>query len=117
MQAVSSKFDDLIQAEPTERQSDLRETEYDPDNEEPAAKSSKLSKTASKHDKSARSRTGNQQQPDNDAPKGDSKKSSDVDGQVEQEENVTDIAQESTASRGGLSPAGLAWPKRPPRGK
>lgn len=120
VQAVSSKLDDLIQAEPVERQSHLGETEYDPDHREPASKSSKSSPAASKHDKSARSTAGrksaDQQQPDKDAPKGDSTKSGDGNHQVEQE-GVTDTAQESGASRRGLSPAGLAWPKRPPRGK
>lgn len=48
---------------------------------------------------------------------GDDENGSDSSDQMEQEEEVTDSAQKPAASRGGLSPAGLAWPKRPPRGK
>lgn len=118
---MTSKLDDLLQAEPTERQSHLGETEYDPDYDEPAANSSKSSQAASKHDKSAHSMTGSRsaghQQPDKDASKDDSEKSGKDNVRKEQEEGVIDATKESNASKGGLSPAGLAWPKRLPRGK
>lgn len=121
MQAVSSKLDSLVQAEPTDRQSHLGEAEVDPDHEEPAAESSKAAGAVATHGKSARSTTegrkANQQQHDEDASKGSSETSGDSDVRTGQEEGAHDVAQETIASRGGLSPAGLAWPKRPPRGK
>lgn len=110
-----------MQAEPADKQLQHGEAEVDPDHEEPAAESSKPAKAVATHGKAAHSTTGgrkaNQQQDDEDALKGNSEKSGDGDVQVGQEEGAQDAEHESGASRGGLSPAGLAWPKRPPRGK
>lgn len=120
MQAVSSKLDNLAQAEPTDRQSHLGETEYDHDYAEPPAKSSKSSKAAPKRGKSAHiSKSAGKQQAESPAQEGPSAEDSDSnDGSHMEQDNDRKIsAQKSSASRDGLSPAGLAWPKRPPRDK
>lgn len=120
MQAVSSKLDEMAQAEPTERQSHLGETEHDHDYEEPPAKSSKSSKPAYKRGKSGRiSKSAGKQQADNQAQEGESAEDNDSSGgsHMEQDNDRKNVAQKSSASRDGLSPAGLAWPKRPPRDK
>lgn len=123
MQAVSSKLDKLAQAEPTERQSHLGETEYDHDYEDPAAKSSKSSEPAPKRGKSARITAGGKtegpQQADRHAHEGDRAKCHDSNDEryMEQDDDKKDTGHKSLASRGRLSPAGLAWPTRSPRGK
>lgn len=111
----------MMQAEPTDRQLPLGEAEVDTDHAEPAAESSKPAKPVTTHGKAAHSTTGgrksSRQHRDKEMSKGDSENSGDSDVQAGQEEGLQDTAHESVASRGGLSPAGLAWPKRPPRGK
>ena len=132
LQAVSSKLDKLAKAEPTERESHLGKTEYDPDYKEPPAKRSKASKAATKRGKSgqltAGSSAGKQQNEkdvcddDNDAQEGDLQKDNALDDDnnnicQQGPDDTTDAKQESEGGKGGLSPAGLAWPRRPPRKK
>lgn len=128
-QAVSTKLDKLAQAEPAERESLLGETEYDPEYEERPAKQSKASKAVTNRGKSVRiaaSRNAGKEQ-DDDVNDGDDnaqeghpqkdKIDHSLDTSHQASNDTKDVKQESENSKGGLSPAGLAWPKRPPRRK
>lgn len=129
LQAVSTKLDKLAQAEPAERESLLGETEYDPEYEERPAKQSKASKAVTNRGKSVRiaaSRNAGKEQ-DDDVNDGDDnaqeghpqkdKIDHSLDTSHQASNDTKDVKQESENSKGGLSPAGLAWPKRPPRRK
>lgn len=104
LQAVSSKLDKLAEAQPTERQSHLGETEYDPDYEEASANTSKTLKAMPKHSQSTRKKAASS-----------AKQHSNDEEEQKDDDKEGEDAKKSPAGQGNLSPAGLAWPKRPPR--